>query len=131
MEPQQPRPDPKTLGIPNICFSIIDDDSKRAPEFAEQRRTRGFDDSELWSLDSTIAAFILPRLRRFKEIAHGHPGQITPEEWDGILDKMILAFERVAGQFELGATRDQERQYSEEIEEGMKLFAEWFSSLWN
>ncbi len=41
--------------------------------FWNQRRTRGFDDSELWSLDHTIMEFALPRLKALREMAHGYP----------------------------------------------------------
>ncbi len=83
-----------------------------------QRRLRGFDDSELWSLDDTILRFILPRLKRFRIKARmGWPGPeaifdirhedfqgLPPEEqrdiddrsleeWDQVLDKMIRALE--------------------------------------
>ncbi len=83
-----------------------------------QRRIRGFDDSELWSLDDTILRFILPRLKRFRATDRaGWPGpeqifdidyeefqklndlgredlnQRSIEEWDRILDKMIRALE--------------------------------------
>lgn len=61
--------DPKYSGIPNICFSS----KEHFPEsmenkFAKQRATRGFDDSEIWSLDHTICKFMIPRLERFIEI---------------------------------------------------------------
>lgn len=35
------------------------------------RRTLGFDDSELWSLDYTIAKFIAPRLKKYMEVCKG------------------------------------------------------------
>lgn len=43
-------------------------DPKRLEEFQEQRKERGFDDSETWSLDITIVKFMLPRLKRLIEI---------------------------------------------------------------
>ena len=52
---------------------------------------------ELYDLDVTIARFILPRLMLFKEHCERTPSlNMTREEWDGILDKMIYAFERIA-----------------------------------
>lgn len=51
--------------------------TKRFWKFLWQRWTRGFDDSETWSLDSTISYFILPRLKRFKEIYNnGNKGAV-------------------------------------------------------
>lgn len=60
--------DPKYLGIPNICFSLTDKTDNREEAFSKQRIERGFDDSETWSLDGTIAKFIIPRLERFLEV---------------------------------------------------------------
>ena len=83
-----------------------------------QRRIRGFDDSELWSLDDTILQFILPRLKRYRAKERvGWPGphaifdidydkyeklseaeqddlsDRSLEEWDRMLGKMIRAIE--------------------------------------
>ena len=88
-----------------------------------QIKNRGFSDSELWGLDSTIAAFILPRLTHFKKVNNGFPLNLTPESWDQILDKMINAFEIVTSKE--GWNRD-----NKEVKEGLTLFAEYFRDLW-
>lgn len=67
-------------GIKNVNFSLGEETDEREPEWKAQRLTRGFDDTEMWSLDCTIAAFIAPRLKVFKEQAErtgDHPGNIT------------------------------------------------------
>jgi hypothetical protein len=75
-----------------------------------QNLTKGWNDSDLWSLDHTIAEFMIPRLKRLQEIVHGHPCfdvdpcNPTEEEqhadgmkkWKEIIGKMIYAFEGVA-----------------------------------
>jgi len=62
--------DPKEAGIPNVCFSLEASDKLEKQElFKQQRIERGFDDSETWSLVNTIAAFTIPRLERYIEIA--------------------------------------------------------------
>lgn len=95
------------LGIPNVNFSIIDmytdsdKDIKRLAEFKQQRIERGFDDTECWNLDSTVAKFILPRLIVFKENCNGYPGtDDVPnfETWIEILDKMIFAFDHIVNE---------------------------------
>jgi hypothetical protein len=48
-------------------------------KFWWQRRTRGWDDSVTWNLDTTIARFALPRLRRFRELPHGYWHPVAPE----------------------------------------------------
>jgi hypothetical protein len=117
--------DIKYLGIPNICFSLTEKDDKREKKFVKQRMEKGFDSSETWALDSTIARFILPRLKCFREQVGGYPYFFsTIEEWHEILDKMILAFE-LSNKDDL-STKKQQRQ----IEQGLKLFAKWFRALW-
>ena len=94
--------------------------------FFWQRRRRGFDDSDTWSLDSTVSEFVLPRLRRFKEVNIGYPGSLTPEEWDLILDKMIAAFEFGASEERWD---DKGEGYSKH-KEGLELFSRYFWDLW-
>jgi len=51
-------------------------------------------DYDVWSMDSTLAHIIVPMLKKLKEIQHGHPSNLTEEEWDEKLDEMIWAFEQ-------------------------------------
>lgn len=60
-----------------------------------------FKDYETWNLDNTFARFIVPRLKRFRELVaspdtvYGYPGTLNNmEEWLEILDKIIWAFEQ-------------------------------------
>jgi len=113
---------------------------KRAFKFFWQRRTRGFDDSELWSLDWTIVKFIHPRLKAFTKDAHlsapmhptetddtGFPRALTTKEWRAILLEMLDGFE---------IALDDDLLYPPEGEAGIKiersldLFREWFFHLW-
>lgn len=51
---------------------------------------------DTWSLDCTIAEYVLPRLKEYKKLTDVCPGiedADTAEKWDEILDKMITAFE--------------------------------------
>jgi hypothetical protein len=116
--------DPKSLGIPNINFSIYTDNDKREEKFLKQRLERGFDESETWSLYTTIAKFIVPRLKEFKEVNIAYPPELTPESWNDILDKMIRSFE-------IAADSDfMKEEEAEEFREGFTLFSEYFFALW-
>lgn len=112
-------------GIPNVNFTLIDQNDNRWEEYKKQRIERGFDESELWSLDVTISKFISPRLKAFRDTAGGYPGDMTENEWIELLDKMILAFDLHA-QCKVSYTEEE----NEKIEEGLKLFAEYFGHLW-
>lgn len=69
----------------------------------------GWNESDIWSLDCTIAEFVLPRLKFLKEHQQGYPildgydgkdgskkcDKKMRKEWKQILDKMILSFEYI------------------------------------
>lgn len=113
---------------------------------------------ETWSLDVNFAKYILPRLKKFKELNNGYPGRDemdTPEKWDEALDKMIQAFEYVIDWDEywlddprydytdimFGKNKEfyekiKENKITEDIRrlaainEGLQLFAKYYMSLW-
>lgn len=119
-------PDIKYLGIPNICFSLTDKKDKREVEFKKQRTTRGFDESETWSLMGTICKFILPRLKEFIDCHSNFPAELPNiDTWNVILDKIVVSLELLV---------DDSKIYTEEestqIDEGLDLLREYFLDLW-
>lgn len=93
-----------------------------------QRVFRGFSDDSLFSFDSTVGKFMVPRLIAFKEINFGCPSTLTMEEWEDILDKMIFAFRYSYSNKKYEYPIDQELYAS--YEEGMELFKTYFHHLW-
>ena len=123
------------------------------------RKNRAFnihiDDFDVWSLDYTLACIIHPALVRLKETKHGYPelwedGMVTHhnwdrqlhfdfidedvetkylmDKWDTIMDKMIYSFEQIV-EDKLYDITDQKQL--DEIQEGIDLFAEHYTSLWD
>lgn len=85
----------------------------------------GVSEIDTWSLDVPIAEYILPRLKLFKSAKHSYPGCLEKEEeWDIILDKMIFAFQKVI-ECDGGPS-----EFEDEIDEGLKLFGEYYRGLW-
>ena len=107
------------------CSSEISADDERQPIWAKQRAERGFDNTELWNLDVSIARFVLPRLKAFAEDLHGYPADLTEETWKAELNKMIAAFELST---EVFSPTDEQ---SVAIEAGLDSFREHFHSLWS
>jgi hypothetical protein len=119
--------DIKYLGIPNVCFSLTEKTDKREKEFKKQRIKRGFDNSETWSLDSTIARFIVPRIQVFREVTCGVPAHLeNASQWDDILAAIQKSFEMTIDDCALVWTRKEEREYRK----GMRLFSKYFTWLW-
>lgn len=127
------------------CKNIIEDVRIKAKdsEYSDSlnfHMTNDFYFEECWNLDATLAALILPRLIHFRDNHCGVPGclfeydefgHIKEEDgskkWDEILDKMIWAFYLYISVNSLYWTKEQKQQ----IDEGLKLFAEYFQSLWD
>ena len=102
-----------------------------------QRQTRGWDDSELWNLDVTIAKFILPRLKIFQERKDTFPAIVKipdAKTWAEILDKIIWSFEFVLTNYGTQhecTDKEVRRQNMKQYEEGMSLFAKYYWCLWD
>ena len=58
-----------------------------------QRHTRGYSNEECWDLCYHGSKYMLPRLKHLRANLCGHPGTMTEQEWDRMLDIMIYAHE--------------------------------------
>lgn len=114
-------------GIPNVNFSLITEQDERWEYFKQQRLEQGFDESETWALDVTIAKFIYPRLKCFYNDGdiYSIPCGLTKEEWCDIIKQMIDAFEILAD--DEVPTKEQ----NEIANNGLNLFAKYYGHLWN
>jgi hypothetical protein len=110
---------------------------KQQIKFFGQRLFRGWDDSDTWSLDYSLAKQILPRLERLRQKIEQCPA--TPllddddcKKWLDILDKMVFAFTKIIEQNdgEKMFSIDDERKENEKIQEGLDLFGKYYRNLW-
>lgn len=102
------------------CSKELPPNDPRQEEWERQRKERGFDDTETWNLDCAITLFITPRLERFKELNCCHPSEMTAEQWDEILQKMINGFKTYSSSID----------ETEEFTEAWELFTKYFRGLW-
>lgn len=77
-----------------------------------------------WDLYLSIARFVLPRLRYFREHNRRFPERVASDEWNRKLDSMIRAFEIILAD----GVETQEQQQT--VEKGLKEFARFFRELW-
>jgi len=104
--------------------------SKRWWKFRWQKLVRGWDDSDTWNLDHTIAKFVLPRLKRLKEVQNGYVPRLGEEGWDEVLDKIIFSMELVVKEWDFETTTEEEREHWKKAQEGFELFGKYFRDLW-
>jgi len=93
--------------------------------YKKQLKTNGFSDTETWNFDYVIASFIIPRLKRFREINNGFPEQLGEKGWNKVLDAMIRGFELQV----LDKDNCTDLDY-ENIEDAWKLLSEYRRDLW-
>jgi hypothetical protein len=103
---------------------------KRKIKFFVQRCVRGWDDSQTWNLDYELAKFIAPRLKRFRELNVCHPMEMTSEEWDSTIDKMIFAFEKLSDDDYKWSYDNNQEEIHKKVEEGRDLFHKYYYNLW-
>ena len=69
---------------------------KRIPKETKwffQRGKRGWADIDVICMDYWFFRTVIPMLKRLKDTKHGYPVDMTEEEWDEKLNKMIRCFE--------------------------------------
>jgi hypothetical protein len=88
----------------------------------------GFKRSDTWSLDITLAEWLIPRLRYFRESHNGYPSELTPELWDEKIGLMLRAFELIAADDYSVSSFD---PITAEINAGLATFSEYFQALWD
>jgi len=115
--------DIKYSGIPNICFSLTDENDDREKDFIKQRIEKGFDESETWSLRDTIANFIIPRLELYIKIT---PSEIEVEQMDEI-KSFLSAMKLVARDRGSLILTDKEKEI---LDNGLQNFHKIFLGLW-
>ncbi len=99
----------------------------REKKYCRQRIERGFDDSETWNLDVTIANFIIPRLERFIEVNICYPPDMEKDGWDKKLNIMLEAFKLIVRD---DAVCDFTKEEDKTVNKGLKLFKKYFFDLW-
>jgi len=97
---------------------------KRRLLFWKQKLTRGFSDDELWSLDLTIAKFILPRFKRMIEIDTFSRTKEKKEAFVEILWMLERTIEDGEG------THLLQEIDGKRYKEALSLFAKYFRSMW-
>ena len=91
---------------------------------------KGYISSDLWALDHWFSVQFPRMLKDLKKEQKGHPGHLTSEEWNKILDRMAFCLsEMVAPHYAI----EDEKMYAYRDEmknEGFELLCKYFRDLW-
>jgi hypothetical protein len=125
----------------------------RLGPYRKNRATRvEIEPHDTWSMDCTLAMIIHPMLVQLKATQHGHPSNLTEQEWNEILDEMIWAFEQkcrdnwqddyygdyvedqkngpMVGSFKW-IDHEGLKTHQERMSNGFRLFGEYYENLWD
>lgn len=121
----------KPEALNNICFSVADqvyEKDEKQKEIHRQRRFEfGFDDTETWHLDCTMALFIIPRLKRFMEVNNGIANGETEESYYEKMRFIVQAFENYYATDKYYKAESEERK---KLTDDVRLAVEYLSKLW-
>lgn len=100
----------------------------------------GWSNYDTISIDGYFIDIIPPMLKHLKKYQHGYPGDITLEEWDEILNKIIVGFESGRKIIDMGfydensPNKINKEKYDKlmfEFDTGFELFHKYFFGLWD
>lgn len=117
-------------------------------KFKRQRIKYGWCEADTWNMDCWFISVVPPMLQYLRDNTHGYPGTMTAEEWNGILNRMIVLFneldeEKCTQKNEYddcisenkGAWLNRYKEIGEYQEkcknEAFELFSKYFFNLWD
>ena len=121
----------------NINFSVADEvyekDLATREKYKQQRFEQGFDDTETWHMDRTIALFIIPRLKKFIELNNGIPTGETVESYNEKLNFIISAFETyyATNKYYESVDDAERKQLTDDVKQAVEYLSKlWFEMWW-
>jgi len=126
----------KPEGLKNINFSVAEEiygkDPTSLEKYKQQRFENGFDDTETWHIDRTLALFIIPRLKRFIEVNNGIPNGETVESYNEKLNFIISAFENyyATDRYYQSTDSTEREQLTDDVRKAVGLLSNLWFELW-
>jgi hypothetical protein len=115
-------------------FSIAEEVYKDVPErldhFKKQREENGFDDTETWHLDKTLALFLIPRLERFIQVNNGFPGGETEESFNEKLNFILKSFQQYYNSENDEVSLELEKERVSNLKKAAAILGEIWLDLW-
>jgi hypothetical protein len=99
-----------------------------------QRGKRGWADCDTWGLDSHLSRVIRDSVDYLRTHTHGHPGDITEQEWEDILLEISVGMQATLDLIELNydtSDKGQEQLLMSLHKRSLHLVKERWFSLWD
>jgi hypothetical protein len=114
----------------SIAEEVYPDEPEKLEKYKKQRDERGFDDTETWHLDKTLALFLIPRLKRFIELNNGFPCAETEESFNKKLNFILKSFEEYYYNENDEVSLELEKERLANTKEAVKILGDIWLDLW-
>jgi hypothetical protein len=115
----------------SIAEEVYKDEPEKLQRYKNQRDERGFDDTETWHLDKTVALFLLPRLKRYIQVNNGFPSGMTEESFNEKLNYIIKSFEEYYQDENTEVSLELEKERLSNAKKAVAILGEiWFDLWW-
>ena len=116
------------------CFSVAEEcytnDPVKLEKYKKQREEQGFDDTETWHLDKTLALFLIPRLKRFIQVNNGFPNGETHESYIDKLRYFIISFVEYFLEENIDTSLEIEKDRLKNAQQAVELLSKLWFCLW-
>jgi hypothetical protein len=117
-----------------------------AIKYRFQRAFRGWADCDTWDMDFWFIEVMKPMLQHLRDTHMGHPGDLTEEAWNVVLDRMIFLLAEMdentcSQQNTFWRSGNKDKALAREIDvckyrdtckdEFFRLFSKYFYNLWD
>jgi len=115
----------------SIAEEVYKDEPEKLEKYKRQREEKGFDDTETWHLDKTVALFLLPRLKRYIQVNNGFPGGMTEESFNEKLNYIVKSFEEYYLDENTEVSLELEKERLSNAKKAVAILGEiWFDLWW-
>lgn len=104
---------------------------KRWKLHKKQRIKYGYSEIDWWSFDSYIAGVIAHACMKFAHESHGHPADITAQQWSQYCLSIAEPLALWASPHRWRLSADDSMALYEEAQQALRMFAERFGSFWD
>ena len=115
----------------SIAEEVYKDEPEKLEKYKKQREEVGFDDTETWHLDKTVALFLLPRLKRYIQVNNGFPSGMTEELYNEKLNYIVKSFEEYYQDENVEVSLELEKERLSNAKKAVAILGEiWFDLWW-
>jgi hypothetical protein len=114
----------------SVAEEVYCDEPEKLEKYKRQREQNGFDDTETWHLDKTVALFLLPRLKRYIQVNNGFPNGETEESFNKKLNYIIKSFEEYYQDDNVEVSLELEKERLSNAKKAVAILGELWFDLW-